>query len=111
MRHSVDVSFECSIDYVSSNVNHVWHDRLVLRTIPRDVSGLSHSISVGILVVLMEDWSLSGSPLSVGIRDGWVSWNHSGHVPIEEVWVVGQGFGVDVLIIKNDGSVKSQTSS
>ena len=63
---------------------------MVLRTVPRNVSWLSVSVPIGGSVVLMIDGSLSGSPLSMCIRDRWVPWKDLGQVPIEQIWVVDQ---------------------
>lgn len=59
----------------------------------------------------MVDWSLSGSPLSVSIGDGWISGQDLGQVPVEEVWVVDEGLCVDSVIVENDGSGGSKTSA
>ena len=56
-----------SIDHIGSNVDHVWHNRLIHRTIPLYISRLSLSVSISILMILMEDGGLSGSPFSVSI--------------------------------------------
>lgn len=62
-------------------------------------------------MVLMIDRGLSGSPLSVGIREGWVLGQDSGEVPEEKIWVIYQSLGVNTMVIHNNGSVLSQTSS
>ena len=107
----VAVSLEGTVDNVGSHVHEVWHDWLVLRSIPRNVSWLSNSVSVARLVVLMEDWSLSGSPLEMGILDWWVSWEHSAEVEPEEVWVVLQSSQVVLMTVGDEWSLVSQTST
>ena len=61
----IAVSLEGTVDDIGSSVHEIWHNWLILRSIPRNVSWLSDSVSVTGLVVLMEYWLLSGSPLSV----------------------------------------------
>jgi len=111
LRGGVVVSLEGSVDDLRADVDHVGHDRLVLRAVPRHVSWLSVSVSVGRSVVLMEDGSLSGSPLSVCIGDGWVLWKNLSQVPVEEIWIVGERLGVQCVVVQNDGSGVAETSS
>ena len=101
MRHSVDVPLEGSVDDVRANVDHVRHDWLVLSSVPRNVSRLPHSVPVGVLVVLMENGGLSGSPFSVGVWGWWVLGEDSAYIPVKEVRVVNQGFCVNTLIVHN----------
>ena len=79
--------------------------------IPRHVSWLSNSVSVASLVVLMKYRLLSGSPLSVGIWNWRVLWENSAHIPPEEIWVVQQGSCVELMVVEDDWSLISQTSS
>lgn len=88
LRNCVDVSFESSINNVCTNIYHVRHNWLALSTIPRNIAGLSKSVSVCGLVILMVDWSLSSSPLSMSIRNGRILRKHSGKGPVEQVWIV-----------------------
>ena len=74
LRGGVVVPLECSVDNLGAHVHHVGHDGLALRAVPRNISGLSVSVSVGRSVILVEDRGLSGSPLSVGVGDRWVPW-------------------------------------
>ena len=111
LRCRVAVSLESTIDYIGALVVKIGHGGLVHWPVPWDISDLSGSVSVAGLVVLMEDWSLSGSPLSVGIWHWWVSWKHSGHVPPEEVWVVRQSSVMELMIVEDDWSLVSQTSA
>jgi hypothetical protein len=107
----IAIPFESSVDDIGSCVDEIWHDWLVLRTIPWNVSWLSKSVSVAGLVILMEDWSLSCSPFSVGIWDRWVLGKNPGDVPPKEVRVVHQGSGVEVVVVHHQWSLISQTSS
>lgn len=84
---------------------------MVLGSIPRKVSWLSESVSVCVSVVLMVDRSLSCSPFKMGVGHSWVSGQHSGDVPIEQVWVVHQGLCVKSMVVQGDGSGSSESSS
>lgn len=105
------VSLEGSVDNIGTHVVQVWHHWLVHWTVPWDVSWLSHSVSVASLVVLVEDWRLSSSPLSVGIWHRWVLWENSSQVPPEHVWVVQECSGVELMVVHNDWSFVSETST
>ena len=59
----------------------------------------------------MEDWLLSSSPLSVGVWDRRVLWKNSADVPPEQVWVVQQSSGVELVVVENNRSLVSQTSA
>ena len=107
----VAVSLESTVVHVGASVHKVWHDWLVLRTVPRNVSWLSDSVSVAGLVVLMEHWLLSSSPLSVGVWNWRVLWENSADVPPEQVWVVQQGSRVELMVVENNWSLVSQTSA
>jgi len=111
LRNSVDVSLEGSIDDFCTVVDHVGHDWLVHTSIPLNVSRLSVSVSVGCSVVLMEDRGLSGSPLSVSIRDRWVLRKNSGNGPVEQVWVVDQSLGMQSMVVHDNGSGSYKTSA
>lgn len=62
-------------------------------------------------MILMEDRSLSSSPFSVSIRKGWVLWKNLGNIPVEEVWIVSKRLGMDSVIVENQGSCVSETST
>lgn len=62
-------------------------------------------------MVLMVDGSLSGSPLSVGVREGWVLGQDSCHIPEEQVWVVDQSLGVNTVVVHHNRSVVLETST
>lgn len=108
---SVDVSLKGAVDDICACIVQVWHDWLVLTSIPSDISWFSVSVSVGGSVILMVDGSLSSSPLSVSVRDGWVSGEHSGAGPVDQVWVVDQCLGIEGIVVHNDGSVIEETSA
>ena len=90
---------------------HIGHDRLVHGTVPLDVAGLSHSVPVHILVVLVIDWSLASSPLAVRIGHRWVLRENTSDGPVEEVWMVDQRLGVEGVIVEDQGTVVSETAS
>lgn len=105
----VTVSLEGTVDDVRALVHKVWHDWLVHGAIPWDISWLSHSVSIDHLVVLVEDWSLPGSPLSVGIWNWRVPWQDSADVPPIEVWVVQQSPLMEAVVVENNWSLISKT--
>lgn len=111
MWDGVDVSLEGTVDNIGSHIDHVWHDWLVHRTIPRNVSWLSVSVSISGSVILMVDWGLSSSPFSVSIWARWVSWENLGQVPVEQVWIVHERLGVESVVVHHDWSSPSQTSA
>lgn len=111
LRDGVDVSLEGTVDNVGSHVDHVGHDGLVHASIPLHVSWLSVSVSIGGSVVLMVDWGLSGSPLSVGIGKRWVLGKDSGDGPVEQVWVVHQRLGVEGVVVHDNGSCSYETTT
>ena len=89
-------------------IGHDWH---VLGTVPLDVAGLSHSVPVHILVVLVIDWSLASSPLAVRIRHRWVLWEDTSDGPVEEVRMVDQSLSVEGVIVEDQGLVVPETAS
>ena len=105
----VTVSLEGTVDNIGSLVHKVWHDGLVHGAVPWDVSWFSHSVSVDYLVVLVEDWGLSSSPLSMGVWDWWVSWENSAEIPPVEIWVVQESSLVEAVIVEHNGSLVSKT--
>ena len=104
MRSGVVVPLEGAVDDLGAHVDHVGHNGLALRTVPRNISGLSESVSVGGSVVLMEHRGLSGSPLSVCIRYRGISGKNLSQVPEEEIWVVDEGLSVKGVVIHHDGT-------
>jgi hypothetical protein len=107
----IDVSFEGSVDDICANINHVWHDWLVLGSIPGNVPRLSELVPVGIFMVLMIDGGLSCSPFSVGIWNGRVLWENPSDVPEEQVWVVDQGLGLHSIVVHDYRSGELESSS
>ena len=107
----VAVALEGTVDDIGASINEVRHDRLILRAIPRHVARLSHAVSVASLMVLMEDRSLSGSPLAVSIGHRRVSRENAGDVPPEEVRVVQQRSHVELRVVGDHGSLVSETSA
>ena len=89
----------------------IGHDRLVHGTVPLDVAGLSHSVPVHILVVLVIDRSLASSPLAVCIGHRRVLWENTSDGPVEEVRMVDQRLGVEGVIVEDQGTVVSETAS
>ena len=110
LRSSVDVPLERSVDNLRADIDHVWHDRLVLRTIPRNIPWLSVPVTVGCSVVLMVDGCLSSPPLSVCIGYRWVPWEDLCQVPVEQVWVVNQRLGMEGMVVHNDGAGVTETT-
>jgi len=89
----------------------VGHDRLVHGTIPHDVSRTSESVSVHILVVLMVDRVLSGSPLAVSIGDRRVGGQHTGQGPVEQVGVVRKRLGLLGVVVQENRAVCLETTT
>lgn len=111
LRSGVAVPLEGSVDDIGTLIDEVRHDWLVHGTVPCNVSRHSHSVPVASTVVLVEDWRLSSSPLSVSVWDWWVAWQHTGHVPPEQVWIVKQSSLMESMIVENNWSLISQTSA
>ena len=110
-RGGVAVSLEGTVDDIGSSVHKIWHNWLILRTIPRNISWLSNSVSVASLVILMEDWRLSSSPLSMRIWNWWVLWKNSGQIPPEEIWIVQESSSMELMVVEYNWSLISKTSS
>lgn len=85
---TVGVMSEGTVDNISSGINMVWHGRLVHWSIPWNVSWLSQSVSVTILMVLVEYWLLLFSPLEMSTWKRWVSSRDTTELHPEQVWVV-----------------------
>ena len=111
LRNGVALSLEGTVGDVGAVVVHVWHDWLRHGAVPLHVAWLSEDVSPGGLVVLMVDWGLTSSPFSVCVGHWWVLWKHASHVPVEQVWVVGQGLGVEGVVVQNDWAVGSKTAA
>jgi hypothetical protein len=111
LRDGVSVSLEGAVDDVGASVVHVGHDWLAHAAVPRNISWLSESVPVGGPVVLMVHRSLPGSPLSVSIGHRRVPGEDSGAGPVDEVWVVDQGLGVEGVVVEHDGSVGEEPTT
>jgi len=104
LRGGVVVPLECSVDDLGAHVYHVRHDGLALRAVPRHISGLSEPVPVGGPVVLVEHRGLSGSPLSVSVGNGRIPGQNLSQVPVEKIWVVNQGLGMQCVVVQHDGA-------
>ena len=109
--NSIDVALEGTVVNIGSVVVKVGHDWLVHGTIPLDVAWLSHAVSVHILVVLMVNWSLASSPLSVRIGDRRVLGENAGNSPVEEIWIVDESLGVESVIVEDKWAIVSETTA
>jgi len=108
---SVDVALESSVVDIGAGVVQVWHGWLVHAAIPSHVARLSHSVPVHVLVVLMIDRSLSGSPLSVSIGNGRVLGKNTSDCPVEQIWVVHKRLGVERMVVENNRAVVTETTA
>jgi len=109
--YSVTVSLEGTIDDICSDIDHVWHNWLILATIPRNISWFSVSVSIGSSVVLMIDGGLSHSPLSVSVWERWVLWEDSCACIVEQVWVVNKCLCIEGIVVHDNWSVIEKTST
>ena len=109
--HGGDITLEGSVVHLRSVVVQVWHDWLVHGTVPLHVPWLSVSVPVHVLVVLVEDWLLAGSPLAVGVWNWWVLGQNSGQSPVHQVWVVHQSLRVEWMVVQQDWAVKQKSSA
>ena len=107
----VDVALEGSVVDIGAVVVKIRHGWLVHGAIPLDVPWLSVPVSVHVLVVLMVDWSLTSSPLSVRIGNGWVLGEHAADGPVEQVGVIDQSLGVEGMVIEDQGAVMAETTA
>lgn len=57
----------------------------------------------------VEHGVLASSPFAVCIGHWRVLWKNARHRPIEQIGVVGQGFGVESVIVQADGAVVTKT--
>jgi hypothetical protein len=107
--HGVAVPLEGTVDDIGAVVVHVRDHRLVHRAVPLHVARLSVTVSVHILVRKVEHGALASSPFAVCIWHWRVLWKHTRHRPVEQIGVVGQGFGVQGMVVKADGAVVTKT--
>lgn len=92
-------------------VVQVGHNGLVHGTVPLNESRLSESVSVDILVVLVEHGVLPGSPLSVAVGNRGVGGQDSSGGPVEKIGVVGKRLGVLSVVVQDNGSLVNKTTS
>ena len=59
----------------------------------------------------MEDWRLPHSPLLVSILQRGVLRKDSGEIPVEQIWIVDESLGVDLVVVGDDGSGVLQPSA
>lgn len=111
MGAGVDIALECAIVDIGAVVVQVGHDWLILRTVPLNVARLAHSVPVHILVVLVIDWCLSCAPLSVRIGHGRVLGENTSDSPVEKVWIVDEGLGIEGVIVQHKGAVVTETTT
>ena len=69
------------------------------------------AVTIHVLVILVIDWRLASSPLTVRIGHRWVLGQHTAAGPVEQVWVVHEGLGVEAVIVQHNGSVAAQTTA
>jgi len=111
LRSGVTVALESAIDNVGAVVVHVWHNGLVLRSIPSNIAGLSEPVSIHVLVGHVENRLLSGLPLAVSVGHWGILRQNAGHIPEEKIRVVGQGFCVKRMVVHHDGPVALEAST
>jgi hypothetical protein len=111
LRVGVWISSKGSVDHSCAIVNEERHDWLILSTVPRNISWLSSSVSVGTSMVLMVYWLLSISPISIVSALEWhFGWSSSQDCVVE-IWAILQHFEHPWLHHKNTLSVAEHTLS
>jgi hypothetical protein len=111
LRAGIDVALEGAIVDVCAVIVEVGKRGLVHGAVPLDVPWESVAVPVHILVILVIDWSLTSSPLSVRIGNGWVLWQNLADRPVEEIWVVDQSLGVEGVIVEDQRAVSTQATA
>ena len=91
LRGGRDIALEGSVVNLGTVIVQEWHHWLVHRTVPLDISWLSISVSVDVLMVLMVHWLLAGSPFTVSIWNWGVLWKDTSQSPVHEIWMIHQG--------------------
>ena len=109
--NSVDVTLEGSVVDVGAVIVDVRHGWLVLRAIPLNVAGKSVSVAVDVLVVLMVSGVLTHSPLTMSIGNGRILGEDASECPVEEIWVVDKGLGVEGMIVHHKRAVVTETTT
>ena len=69
------------------------------------------TVTIHILVILVIDWSLASSPLTVRIGHGWVLGKNAADRPVEQIWVVHQSLGVEGMIVQDNGPIAAETAA
>ena len=69
------------------------------------------AVTIHVLVILVIDWSLASSPLTVRIGHGWVLGKNAADRPVEQIWVVHQSLGVEGMIVQDNGSIAAETAA
>ena len=69
------------------------------------------TVTIHVLVILVIDWSLASSPLTVRIGHGWVLGKNAADRPVEQIWVVHQSLGVEGVIVQHNGSIAAETAA
>ena len=111
LRGGGHIALEGSVVDLGAVVVKVWHHWLVHGTVPLHEPWVSVSVSVHVLVVLVEHWVLASSPLAVCVWDWWVLWKHTGESPVHQVWVVRQSLGVELMVPEHQRSVVHETTT
>ena len=111
LRNGVDVALEGTVVDIGAVIVQVWHDWLVLRTVPLNVARLPETVPVDVLVVLVIDRLLSSSPLSVRVGHGRVLGNHAKERPVEQIGVVQQGLHVELVVPQDKGAIVAKTTA
>ena len=96
----IAISLECAIYDICTKINKIWHNWLILWSIPRNISWFSLSISITSFMILMEYWSLSSSPLSMSIWYWWIFWKNSSQIPPKEIWIIQKSSLIELLVVK-----------
>lgn len=92
-------------------IEQVGHSRLVHGTVPSHVARFAESVSVHVLVVLMVDRGLSGSPLAVCIGNWRVLGQDAADVPEEKIGVVDKGLGVHGVVVQANRSLLGESTA
>ena len=111
LRSRVAVALESSVGNIGTLIEHVGHNGLVHGTVPWYVTWLSESVSVHVLVVLMVDRGLSGSPLAVCIGNWRVLGQDAADVPEEKIGVVDKGLGVHGVVVQANRSLLGESTA
>ena len=69
------------------------------------------AVTIHVLVILVIDWSLASSPLTVRIGHGWVLGKNAADRPVEQIWVVHKSLGIEGVIVQHNGSIAAETAA